>query len=331
MGVSTARQWSRQLIVAGLAADSPVALIRRCSWPDQQVLRCRLDELADRVAGESELPAPAIAIVGSVAASETSADWFQRRPLFGRRILVTRPRHQAKALERPLRELGADVRIQPAIEISDPEDWAAVDHALHRLSEFDVLVFSSTNGVEKLLERLLALGYDLRALGGLRLAAIGPGTAEALASYHLRADVIPPRDYRAEGLLDQLLPKAANRRFLLVRASRGRELLAEELRKAGADVEQVVVYRSRDVERPEESVLELLDSHQIDWVTVTSSAIATWLAERLGDRLTNTRLVSISPVTSATLRQFGLEPHVESQSATMDGIVAAILDDAHHR
>ncbi len=331
MGVGSAPRWTQQLIAAGLPAATTVALVHRCSWPDQQVLRCRLDELADRLAEASEPPSPAVVIVGSVVQDESATDWFFRRPLFGRRVLVTRPRHQAKELERPLSDLGADVRIQPAIEISDPDDWAAVDQVLHRLSEYDVLVFSSVNGVNKLIGRLLHLGYDLRRLSPLTLAAIGPGTADALARYHLRADVLPERDFRAEGLLEQLLPRAAKQRFLLVRASRGRELLAEQLREAGATVDQVVVYRSCDVEHPQEDVLELLQAGQIDWVTVTSSAIANWLAERLGEHLRTTRLVSISPVTSATLRGRGFEPQVEAESATMEGVVAAILADASQR
>ncbi len=243
---------------------------------------CRLDELADRVAPDSEFASPAVAVVGPVSQLDLALDWFQRRPLFGRRVLVTRPRHQAAALERSLRDLGADVVIQPAIEITDPEDWQPVDRALHRLSEFDYLVFASANGVEKLLTRLLELELDLRALGRLQLAAIGPGTAEALATYHLRADLLPNQDYRAEGLLQALRDRAQGKRFLLAHANRGRELLAEGLRAAGAAVEQIVVYRSVDVTQPDNTVIQLLDQRQIDWLTVTSSSIAGSLVRLFG-------------------------------------------------
>lgn len=328
MGVTSARHWTQRLIDAGLPRDCPVALICRCSWPDQQVLRCRLDELADRLEPDSEFASPAVAVVGSVSQLDPALDWFGRRPLFGRRVLVTRPRHQAGELERALRDLGADVVLQPAIEITDPDDWQPVDHALRRLADFDYLVFASANGVQRLLTRLCAIGLDLRALGSLRLAAIGPGTAEALAAYHLRADVVPEQEYRAEGLLNVLRQRARGQRFLLARASRGRELLADELRAAGAEVEQIVVYRSIDVTQPDDAVVQLLDRGQIDWLTVTSSSIAGAIVRLLGPRLVHTRLVSISPVTSATLRGLGVEPALEATSYTMDGVLQAILQDA---
>ena len=274
LGVTSAHQWMQRLLAAGLAPESPVAVVGRCSWPDQQVLRCRLDELADAMTPASRFPLPAIAIVGSVSRLGPTPGWFQRRPLFGRRILITRPRHQAAVLENPLRELGAEVLVQPAIEITDPADWSVVDRTLHRLQEFDYLVFSSANGVQRLLNRLLALGYDTRVLGRLKLAAMGPGTAEALSSFHLRADLLPAHDYRAEGLLQTLRQTAVGQRFLLARASRGRELLAAGLLAAGAHVEQIVVYDSRDVLQADPSITEQLEKQQIDWVTVTSSAIA---------------------------------------------------------
>ncbi len=328
MGVHSARHWTQRLIEAGLAPDCPVALIRRCSWPDQKLFRCRLDQLADRVAAESGSLSPAVAVVGPTSDLSLAANWFQQRPLLGRRVLITRPRHQAAQLERALRDQGADVRIQPAIEIADPEDWTEVDAVLHRLQEFDGLVFSSANGVEKLLGRLLALEYDTRALGSLQLAAIGPGTAAALGRFHLRADVVPTDEYRAEGLVERLREQAAGKRFLLARASRGRETLAAGLRAAGADVEQVVVYRSLDVSQPDPEIQALFDARQVDWVTVTSSSIAGWLAKQLSQQLAHTRLVSISPVTSETLRQHGWEPQVEATTYTMDGVVDAILRDA---
>lgn len=323
MGVTTAEHWSQALIAAGKPAQTPVALVRRCSLPDQQTFRTTLGELPRLIAEQNVRP-PVVAVVGDVAGQPSVIDWFVTRPLFGRRVLVTRSAEQAGELRALLAELGADVLIQPAIEISPPTDWAAVDAALARLDQFDWLVFSSSNGVRYLLDRLLELGGDMRRLGGVRIAAIGPGTAETLAAYRLKPDVIPD-EYRAEALAQVLSVEAAGRRFLLARASRGREVLAEELRRAGGEVEQVVVYRSTDVAQPAPEMAEALSSGAIDFVSVTSSAIARSLVALFGESLRHSRLVSISPITSATLRLLGYDPVVEAAEYTLDGVVAAIL------
>jgi uroporphyrinogen III methyltransferase/synthase len=214
--------------------------------------------------------------------------------------------------------------LQPAIEIGPPANWEAADAALSRLDEFDWLAFSSVNGVDYLLGRLLAAHGDLRKLAGVRLAAIGSGTAGQLAAYHLRAD-LTPAEYRAEALADVLAAAAAGQRALLVRASRGREVLAERLQAAGVGVEQVVVYESRDVTAPDPTIAERLRDSRIDWITVTSSAIARSLATLFGEGLRHTRLASISPVTSAALRELGFEPAAEATEYTMEGLVEAIL------
>jgi uroporphyrinogen III methyltransferase/synthase len=215
------------------------------------------------------------------------------------------------------------VLLAPAIEIRPPADWSTVDRALARLDRFDWLVFSSSNGVTRFLDRLAGIGRDLRALGKIKIAAIGPGTASELARFHLRADLLPD-EFRAESLAESLKGGAAGKKFLLVRASRGREVLAEELTKAGAIVEQVVAYESIDVEQPAPEIAQGLAAGQIDWTTVTSSAIARSLARRFGQSLNKTKLVSISPVTSATLRELGYEPAAEAKEYTMAGVVNAI-------
>jgi uroporphyrinogen III methyltransferase / synthase len=323
MGVTSAPRWTRSLIEAGKDPATPAAIVRRCSWPDQQTIRCTLGEVAGRLAAERVRP-PVMVIVGAVAGLEPAVDLFTRRPLFGTRVMLTRPSHQLDPLRRRFEELGAETLAQPAIEISAPDDWSAVDTALGRLPDFDWLVFSSGNGVRYLLERLLAQGGDLRRLGHLRLAAIGPGTAEELAHWRLTADVVPD-EFRAEALAEALASEAAGRRFLLVRASRGREILAEQLRAAGAEVEQVVAYRSRDITAPEATVAHSLRAGRVDWITVTSSAIARSLAAMFGDDLRRACLASISPVTSETIRQLGFEPTVEAAEYTMAGVVEAVL------
>lgn len=325
MGVTTAEHWSQALIAAGKSPATPVAILRRVSLPDQKRINTTLGEV-NAVIRESRLRPPVVFIVGEVATLGSAWNWFERRPLFGQKILITRPEHQADDLARPLAELGADVLLQPAIQIRPPQDWSAVDRALELLDRFDWLVFSSSNGVRMLLDRLPAVKRDLRALGKIKIAAIGPGTADELARYRVKADVIPD-EFRAESFAAALRGGAAGKKFLLIRASRGREVLAEELQKAGGVVEQVVVYESVDVEKPDEEIARKMAAGQIDWTTVTSSAIAHSLARLFGDSLRKTNLVSISPVTSATLRELGFEPAAEAREYTMRGIVEAIVGD----
>ncbi len=323
MGVTSAPLWSEALLQRGKAPATPVAIVRRCSWSDQETIRCTLGEVAEVVA-KRRLRPPAVIIVGPVAAMGPEVSWFAARPLFGKRVVVTRPRHQAEALFDRLADLGATVLVQPAIEIAPPTDWGPVDRALDDLNVYDWVVFSSANGVRFFLDRLWDRGGDARRFGRIRLAAIGPGTAEELLKDRLRADVVP-QEYRAEALAEALAEEALGRRFLLVRASRGREVLAEQLAAAGARVEQVVAYRSTDVERPDVDLAAALVAGRIDWITVTSSAIAQALVRLLGDTLHRAKLASISPVTSDTLARLGFDVAAEATRYTMDGLVDAML------
>jgi uroporphyrinogen III methyltransferase/synthase len=325
MGVTTAEHWSQALITAGKPAATPVAVLRHVSLPDQKRIDTTLGNVASVVISQKLRP-PVVFIVGEVAAHGPAWTWFEKRPLIGQRILVTRPAHQAADLADPLAELGADVLLQPAIEIRPIEIMDTRDRALDLLDRMDWLVFSSTNGVRCFFDRLLdpRQARDLRALSKIKIAAIGPGTADELTRYHLKPDVVPD-EFRAESLAQSLAGGAARKRFLLVRASRGREVLAEELTKAGAIIEQVVVYESVDVETPQPEIVEQMAAGKIDWTTVTSSAIARSLGQMFGDSLHKTKLVSISPITSATLRELGYEPAAEAREYTMPGVVAAII------
>ncbi len=331
MGVTTARDWTQSLIDAGKRAETPAIMVRRCTWPDQQTIRCTLGTVAETIAA-AHLRPPIVTIIGELAADGETNSWFTKRPLFGQRVLVTRPRQQAAGLCELLGELGACCLLQPAIEIESPDDWSAVDDAILRLSQFDWIVFASTNGVESFLQRLSEMRRDLRALGSVRIAAIGSATDEVLQRFHLRADLVPD-EFRAESLAEALLEAASRSasppRLLLVRASRGREVLAETLSAAGCQVEQVVAYSSRDVEAPAREISELLKQGRIDWVTVTSSAIARSLVRLFGDDLRRAKLASISPITTDTLRELGHQPAAEAREYTMEGVVQAILNASY--
>ena len=323
MGVTTVEEWSQSLIGAGKGPDTPVAILRRLSLPDQQRIDTTLADVATAVQ-RIRLRPPAVFVVGAVAALGKEFTWFEKRPLFGQNVMVTRAIHQSADLAAKLAELGAAVLMQPAIEIRPPEVWSDVDKAIACLSQYDWLVFSSVNGVRALLERILSTELDLRVLGSIKIAAIGPGTADELVRYHLKADLVP-EEFRAESLATALAQQAAGQRFLLARANRGREVLTDELTDAGAFVEQIVVYNSVDVLAADPEIAEKMAADQIAWTTVTSSAIARSLVRMFGASLKNTKLVSISPITTATLREQGYEPAAEAKEYTMDGIVVAIM------
>jgi len=324
MGVTTAPAWVAALIDTGKPPATPVAVVRHCSLPQQMVFRTTLSELPELL-DEKKIRPPAIIVVGEVARAQVQFDWFSVRPLFGQRVLVTRPTGQAAALVEQLDMLGAEVYCQPAIEILPPADWEAVDRTIGRLDKFDWLVFSSANGVRYFFERLLHLGRDLRSLGQVRLATVGPATTQALAQYHLQADCQPSKEYRAEGLAEELAAKARNQRYLLLRADRGREVLADSLQAAGGVVEQAAVYRSRDLRQANPEMTRALADGQIDWITVTSSAIARSLLGLFGGQLRLAKLAAISPRTADVLTKAGFPPAAVAAEATNAGLVEAML------
>jgi uroporphyrinogen III methyltransferase/synthase len=215
----------------------------------------------------------------------------------------------------------------PTIEILPPESFEAVDVVLDRIGDYDWIVFTSANGVAGLLGRLWDRGDDLRRLRDCRLAAIGPATGEALAEYRLRADVVPEA-YRAEELGAALSGLVDGARVLWARASRGRDVLCELLREAGASLEEVVVYRNEDVEAFSSETLARLAGGTLDWIGLSSPSIARGVARLTADRqvsLGSTRLASISPVTSQAAEEAGLDVAVEAVEYTWDGLLEAIV------
>jgi uroporphyrinogen III methyltransferase / synthase len=250
-------------------------------------------------------------------------------PLLGKRVLITRPAAQAAGLVHALERLGASCLLMPLVQIGEPKDWAPVDRALAALDEFQWLVFTSANGVHALLSRLRSLKGSLPDVKRLRLAAIGPGTAQTLQHYGLVAEIVPSA-YRSEELAAALRPHVAGQRVLLARADRGRDILRQDL-AAIATVEQIAVYSQTDVPEAEPTALAQLQRGEVDYVTVTSSSIAAALARALGDtgrqqlRSGRVQLVSISPVTTAVLTEEGLPVAREAAAYTMAGMVEALV------
>jgi uroporphyrinogen III methyltransferase / synthase len=315
MGVSALPRIAEQLVAGGRRPDEPVAVVERGTLPNQRTLLATLSDVAERAAAE-RIRAPAIALVGPVAALREQLAWLERRPLHGRTIAVTRARAQASALAARLRELGAAVVEAPAIRTR------YLDAALPELARYDLVCVTSPNGADALFERLAAAGLDARALAGRTVAAIGPGTARALMGHGIVADLVPSRAV-AEGLVEALADVDV-RRALVVRAREGRDVLPDALRERGADVDVVALY---------ETVAEPLDdgtaraAAAADYVTFTSASTVRFFLAAAGG-LDGPRVVSIGPATTAALREAGLEPHVEADPHTPDGLVEALVRDA---
>lgn len=328
MGIARLPEIVQALVEKGKDPATPGAIIRQAATGEQQTLEAPLHELP-AAAHAAGLKPPAIVVIGPVAALRPQLAWFERRPLFGKRVLVTRPRHQASELVHRLEHWGAQAFTLPAVDLREPEDWTQVDQALADLGGYQWLVFSSANGVHALFRRLRQLGHDLRALGQLRLAAIGPATAAALREYLLEPDLVPA-EYRSESLAAALKERAAGQRVLLARADRGRELLREELATV-ATVKQIAVYSQVDALDAGSETLGLLRDGTIDYVTLTSSNIARALVNALDApsraqiEAGNVQLVSISPVTSATIRGLGLPVAAEAVEYTTDGLFKALI------
>jgi uroporphyrinogen III methyltransferase/synthase len=263
-------------------------------------------------------------VVGKVVDHAPALSWFQERPLFGTSVLVAGSKRTSRKLRQRLNVLGAEVITQPAIRIAPPADWSGPDSALERIDEYDWLVFTSGNGVDGLLSRIFETGGDLRKLGKVRIAALGQGTAERLEHYHLNPDLNPERadPVQVAKTLTQDAPGGA---FLLARAAGDRPVLAEELEEAGAGVDQIPVYQTVEFEEPNLDVADALRAGEVTWITVTSSPTARSLVQLYGDLLKSAKIVSISPLTSATLKELGYEPTFEASPHTVAGMLDTLL------
>jgi uroporphyrinogen III methyltransferase / synthase len=321
MGVRQLETLTARLHAAGRASEEPAAVVQRGTFPDQRVVTGTLETIAAR-AREAGVRAPAVTVLGPVAALRDQLRWFELRPLSGVTVAVTRAREQASALAARLRSLGADVVEAPAIRIV-PLEGPAPD-----LESYDLLCLTSPNGVRLLFARLAADGRDARTLAGLRVAAIGPGTAAALRTHGILADVVPPQQFLAEGLIEALRDVPV-RRALIARAAEARDVLPDALRERGAKVDLLALY---------ETVAESLSAEQLaalagaDYVTFTSSSTVRFFLQAAGSAgAGDARLLSIGPVTSATLREHGLEPHLEAARHDIDGVIEALIEDAAAR
>jgi uroporphyrinogen III methyltransferase / synthase len=325
MGVKRLGENAAALIEAGRDPDEPAAAVERGTMAGQRTVTATLGTIATAVEREG-VGAPALIVVGPVVERREALAWLERRPLHGHRVVVTRARAQASGLAATLRDLGADVVELPAIRIEPRIDTDEVNRAVGRIGDYALVCLTSPNGVGLLFEALDSAGLDARALAGATVAAIGPGTARALAKRGIAADVVPER-FVAEALVESLAAvEVEGRPVLVARAAEARGVLPDALRERGAEVDVVALYETVR-EDPGPEAIEAAQG--AGYVTFTSSSTVTNLIEALGDRLPrDARIVSIGPITSETAREVGLEVDIEAQRHDIEGLVAALLTDA---
>ena len=328
MGVKRLPEISSRLIEAGRPADEPAAVIERGTLPDQRSVEAPLSAIA-QTSIEAEIRPPAVTVVGPVAARRQSISWLESRPLHGLRVVVTRARAQASGLARTLAALGAEPVELPTIRIEPAIDTDEVRRAVHDLHTYALICLTSANGVRLLFEAMTEQGRDARALANSTVAAIGPGTAAALAERGVIADIVPER-FIAEALADALADVSLEGKPALVaRAAEGREVLPDALRERGAEVDVVALYETV-TETPDPGAVER--AREADYLTFTSSSTVRNLVATVGaDAMPSARVVSIGPVTTEAAREAGLEVDVEAERHDVEGLIEAILADAEGR
>ena len=323
MGLAQFDEIARRIIGGGRAPETPAMAVRWGTRPSQSTITGTLATLPGLI-HERGMKPPATVIVGEVVRLREKLNWFEKLPLFGQTVVVTRARDQAGALSTPLRQLGAEVVELPTIEIQPASDYGPLDEAIRKIGSYDWLIFTSANGVRYFLERLAASAYDTRAIRG-KICAIGPATGDALAQVQLKVDVMAEQ-YVAEGVLAALTgDPMEGRRVLIARAAVARDILPRELAARGAQVDVVEAYRTVTPESLAARAGEIV-ARKPDWITFTSSSTVENVAGILGaDVWSGTKAVSIGPITSATLRKNNIAVAAEASPHTMGGVIDAIL------
>ncbi len=328
MGVKNLAHITRRLIENGMPPETPAGLVRWGTTPSQETVTGTLATIVENVEAAGLKP-PCIIVVGDVVTLRDKMQWFETRPLFGKRIVVTRARKQASDMVSRLSALGADCLEFPAIKIMPPEDFQSLDAAIANLSEYNWLIFTSVNGVEMFFDRLFANQKDARALGHIRTASIGPATAERLLAYGVSSDIIP-ESYHAESVVEAFknIP-VKDARVLLPRAAEARPVLPEELAKMGARVDEIITYHTVLADDKQAGLIEALSAKNVDMITFTSSSTVTNFksllpAERFEELVDGVAVAAIGPITADTARKNGFSVDLEAEKYTIPGLCDAI-------
>ena len=330
MGITNLRSIVSSLIKHGRDPNTPVAIICRGTLPEQETVTGDLSDIVDKV-DSRHLSLPGMVIVGEVVRLRERLNWFESRPLFGKRILVTRPEGQASDLAEELLRYGADPVVFPTVQVLPPEDWTPLDAAIARLGSYDWVIFTSANGVRYFGERLEAAGVDMRALKEAKVCAIGPKTAEVLHRMGISADLVPGL-YQAEGIIEEMEKIGVrNRRILLPRAQEAREVLPETLRRMGAQVDVIPAYRSVRPDGDLARIRGMLREKQLAAVTFTSSSTVRNFAEMIGrgelaSLLEGVIVASIGPITAQTVEEVGMVNRVMPEKYTVSELSRSLAD-----
>lgn len=330
MGVKNLPEICKNLVENGRPAHTPIALIRWGTTPMQQTVVGTLGDIVAKVR-EAGLKPPAMIVVGEVVTCREELNWFERRPLFGRNIVITRAREQASEFKARLEELGARCIEFPTIAIAPPPSWEGLDRAVRQISRYDWVIFTSANGVRSFLNRMVAARLDSRELKGVRLGAIGPKTAEALEAVMLRPDLVPASEFRAESILEAFAEiDLRGKRILIPRAMEAREILPETLREWGAEVDVVAAYQTVLPGKDAPGVASFFQGGEIDCLTFTSSSTVTNFFKLAGGdqilpRLDRTAIACIGPITAQAAEKFGLRTSIMPAEYTIRGLVECIV------
>jgi uroporphyrinogen III methyltransferase/synthase len=331
MGTKNVSTISRNLIEGGKPPDTPVALIRWGTRPDQETVAGPLESIS-RLVRESKLKAPAVMVVGDVVRLRASLAWYEKKPLFGHRILITR---EYSSDYEPLEELGAEIFEFPTIRIVPPKSYKELDGAIKRIESYGWLVFTSANGVRYFMNRFLRNGRDVRDLKGIRLCAVGTKTAEAIANYGMKVELVPD-EFNAEGLSEAFLRLSGSTsgtlkgvRFLLPRAEEARELFPARIRAMGGEIETPAAYRTVKPQRHGKMLKRFLFEGRISVATFTSGATFTNFLDIVGrdalPLLEEIAIAAIGPVTKKTIEKSGLKVHILPKEATVSAMVDEII------
>ncbi|MBW2366544.1 MAG: uroporphyrinogen-III C-methyltransferase [Deltaproteobacteria bacterium] len=331
MGVKNLPHIVGRLLDHGRSPQTPVALVRWGTTAQQVTVRGMLSDIVRRVEA-ARLKAPAVIVVGEVVGLRDRLRWFDTRPLTGKRIVVTRAREQASDLVTRLQDLGADCLEIPTIQVAPPRDPEPLNRAIDEIDQYNWLVFTSVNGVKYFFNRLFSQGRDVRALGHLQTAAIGPATADRLLGFGITCDILPD-SYRAESVVDAFADVLiSGKRILLPRAREARSVLPDSLTRMGARVDEITAYRTELDSRNRDVLLDALENGQVDMVTFTSSStVKNFKALLPEDRFrtlpASVRIVAIGPITADTAADLGFTVHRVAETYTIPGLCDAILAD----
>lgn len=326
MGMKRLRLITEALIENGSEPETPISLVRWATTRQQETLDGTLATVAD-LAEEARFEAPVVAVIGEIVKQRQKMNWFEGKPLHGKKVVVTRTRAQASELSKKLTELGAEVLELPTIRIDPPSDKQEFAELVTEVHKYDWLVFSSPNGVERFFEAFFAVYDDARSIGGVRIAAVGPGTAQAVKNYRLAVDLMPEK-YVAEELVKAFAEKEniENQTVLWVRAQEARRVVSQGLSALGAIVDECLAYKTVPEKDDPTGAKQRLSEAGADMVTfVSSSAARNFYALDL-PLPEDIKVASIGPVTTATLKELGKHVDVEARQSTIDGLVEAIRE-----